>query len=39
MYIGNVLCLVLNLPLVGFFARLMYVPKHILVPSIKGAAK
>jgi putative tricarboxylic transport membrane protein len=34
MYIGNVLCLVLNLPLVGFFARLMYVPKYILVPSI-----
>jgi putative tricarboxylic transport membrane protein len=34
MYIGNVMLLVLNLPLVGLFARLLLVPAWILYPGI-----
>ena len=34
MYIGNVMLLVLNLPLVGLWARLCYVPYRILGPFI-----
>ncbi len=34
MYIGNVMLLVLNLPLVGLWARLCLVPYRILGPSI-----
>lgn len=34
MYIGNVMLLVLNLPLVGLFARLLLVPYWILFPAI-----
>ena len=32
MYLGNVALLVLNLPLVGLFARLLSVPRAYLVP-------
>lgn len=34
MYIGNVMLLILNLPLVGLFVRLLYIPKAILYPLI-----
>lgn len=34
MYIGNLMLLVLNLPLVGLFARLLLVPPWILFPAI-----
>ncbi|MCR4524577.1 MULTISPECIES: tripartite tricarboxylate transporter permease [Bosea] len=34
MYIGNLMLLVLNLPLVGLFARLLLVPAWILYPGI-----
>lgn len=34
LFIGNVILLLLNIPLVGVFARLLTVPTWILVPSI-----
>ncbi|MBC7339211.1 MAG: tripartite tricarboxylate transporter permease [Firmicutes bacterium] len=34
MYVGNVICVVFNLPLVGLFAKVMSIPRFILVPSI-----
>jgi putative tricarboxylic transport membrane protein len=34
MYIGNVVLLVLNLPLVGVFVRLLYIPTGILLPMV-----
>jgi putative tricarboxylic transport membrane protein len=34
MYIGNVLLLLLNLPLVGLFARLLFVPAWVLYPGV-----
>ncbi len=34
MYIGNVMLLVLNLPLIGIFVRLLYIPSGILYPLI-----
>ena len=34
MWVGNLLLLVLNLPLVGFWARLVMVPYHLLYPAI-----
>jgi len=34
MYIGNVMLLILNLPLVGLFARMLYLPQHLLLPFI-----
>ena len=34
MYIGNVMLLVLNLPLVGLFARILTIPRWFLVPAI-----
>lgn len=34
MYIGNVMLLVLNLPLIGIFVRLLYIPPGILYPLI-----
>ena len=34
MYIGNVMLLVLNLPLVGLFIRVLLVPRWVLVPSV-----
>ncbi len=38
MYIGNLMLLVLNLPLVGLFARILYVPPGILLVLILGIA-
>jgi putative tricarboxylic transport membrane protein len=38
MYVGNVMLLVLNLPLVGVFARVLYVPPGILLVIILGVA-
>jgi putative tricarboxylic transport membrane protein len=34
MYVGNIMLLILNLPLVGLFVRLLYVPTGILLPLI-----
>jgi putative tricarboxylic transport membrane protein len=34
MYIGNVLLLILNLPLIGLWVRLLLVPPRILMPLI-----
>ena len=34
MYIGNVMLLILNLPLIGIFVRLLYIPSGILFPLI-----
>jgi len=34
MYVGNVMLLVLNLPLVGVFARLLAVPAWVLYPGV-----
>ena len=34
MYIGNIALLVINLPLVGLFARMLTIPMHFLVPLI-----
>ena len=36
MWIGNLFCLVLNLPLVGLWAKLVSVPYHLLFPVIVG---
>jgi putative tricarboxylic transport membrane protein len=38
MYIGNVMLLVLNLPLVGLFVRILLVPRWILVPGVVAIA-
>jgi putative tricarboxylic transport membrane protein len=34
LYIGNVMLLILNLPLVGIFVRLLYLPMWLLLPLI-----
>lgn len=34
MYIGNVMLLVLNLPLVGLFIRVLLIPRWVLAPSV-----
>jgi len=34
MYVGNVMLLVLNLPLIGLFVRLLYIPRGMLYPLI-----
>src|SRR5690349_11164949 len=34
MYVGNVMLLILNLPLIGIFVRLLYIPAGILYPLI-----
>ncbi|MGV3652739.1 MAG: tripartite tricarboxylate transporter permease [Noviherbaspirillum sp.] len=34
MYIGNLMLLVLNLPLVGVFVRILYIPKALLLPIV-----
>jgi putative tricarboxylic transport membrane protein len=34
MYLGNVFLLILNLPLIPYFARLLSVPRAILIPGI-----
>ena len=36
MYVGNLMLLALNLPLVGLFARLLMVPYWILFPGVLG---
>jgi putative tricarboxylic transport membrane protein len=36
MYIGNVALLILNLPLVGLFVRILMVPRWILVSAVAG---
>jgi putative tricarboxylic transport membrane protein len=38
MYIGNVMLLILNLPLIGIFVRLLYVPGGILLSLIVSIA-
>jgi putative tricarboxylic transport membrane protein len=38
MYVGNAMLLVLNLPLVGLFARVLYVPPGVLLVIILGVA-
>jgi putative tricarboxylic transport membrane protein len=38
MYIGNVLLLVLNLPLVAVFAQLLKVPGYVMFPMILGVS-
>jgi putative tricarboxylic transport membrane protein len=38
MYIGNAMLLILNLPLVGLFVRILLVPRHILVPVVVAIA-
>jgi putative tricarboxylic transport membrane protein len=38
MYIGNAMLLVLNLPLVGLFVRILLVPRSILVPVVVAIA-
>jgi putative tricarboxylic transport membrane protein len=34
LFIGNAMLLVLNLPLVGYFARLLMIPSYILMPIV-----
>jgi TctA family transporter len=34
MWIGNVMLLILNLPLIGIWTRLLSVPYHLLYPAI-----
>lgn len=36
--IGNIILLVLNLPLVGFFARMLSIPSYILIPIIAAVS-
>ena len=36
MYVGNVMLLILNLPLVPLFAQILRVPSHVLYPAILG---
>jgi len=38
MYIGNLFLLLLNLPLVGLFVKVLEVPRWILVPAVAGLA-
>lgn len=38
MYIGNVMLLILNLPLIGLFVRLLYIPRAMLYPLIVAIA-
>lgn len=38
MYIGNVMLLVLNLPLVGLFVRILLIPRWVLVPLVVAIA-
>ncbi len=34
MYVGNIMLLILNLPLIGLFVRLLYIPRAMLYPLI-----
>ncbi|MEG1273370.1 MAG: tripartite tricarboxylate transporter permease, partial [Acinetobacter sp.] len=36
--IGNIILLILNLPLVGFFAKLLNIPNYILIPIIASVS-
>lgn len=36
--VGNIILLVLNLPLVGFFARMLSIPNYILIPIIASVS-
>jgi len=36
MYLGNLILLFLNLPLIGIFVRILYIPNGILLPLILG---
>lgn len=38
MYIGNVMLLILNLPLVGLFVRILLIPRYVLIPSVVAIA-
>jgi putative tricarboxylic transport membrane protein len=38
MYIGNVMLLILNLPLVPLFAQILRVPYYVLYPGILGVS-
>lgn len=38
MYIGNVMLLILNLPLVGLFVRILLIPRWVLVPTVVAIA-
>jgi putative tricarboxylic transport membrane protein len=38
MYLGNVILLVLNLPLIGLFVRILYIPPGVLMPLIFAIA-
>jgi putative tricarboxylic transport membrane protein len=38
MYIGNIMLLILNLPLIGLFVRLLYIPGALLYPMIVSIA-
>jgi putative tricarboxylic transport membrane protein len=38
MYVGNIMLLILNLPLIGLFVRLLYIPGGILMPMILAIA-
>jgi putative tricarboxylic transport membrane protein len=38
MYVGNLILLAFNLPLIGLFARLIYLPTGILLPAILAIA-
>src|SRR5687768_4909227 len=38
MYIGNIMLLILNLPLIGLFVRLLYIPASLLMPLILSIA-
>lgn len=34
MYVGNIFLLILNLPLIPYISRLMYIPRAMLIPLI-----
>ena len=34
LFIGNIILLIMNIPLVGFFAKLLTIPYYILIPAI-----
>lgn len=38
LYIGNIVLLIMNLPLVGLFAQILRVPVYVLHPTILGVA-
>jgi putative tricarboxylic transport membrane protein len=38
MYVGNIALLILNLPLVGIFVRVLTVPRWVLIPSVAAIA-